>query len=308
MQLFFIISAFLTWKSLAKYPIQTSKEKGKWLLGKWVRLAPAYLMALTLFLCYTRGAAEYTYNGEGGVNALNIISHILMLHFVNPYWMNTFFGEWYLGDLVVFYVLSILSFRRIQDLKSAAAAFAASLGVGFLAECLIRIALVKAGIDDPILNVYFYNFSPLHELPVWFLGVLVYYLLPVLRKNQWGKYGWAFLIVGFYGLTYCVYVSQALVPAEVLIALFFLTFTLGTALQRFPLISNPVFDFFGKHSYGIYLFHVLFLYVLEEHGFSWAARVPAAIGIALFLDIVFNYLFFMLGKSIRKVPSREPQK
>ena len=227
-----------------------------------------------------------------------------MLHFVNPYWMNTFFGEWYLGDLFVFYILSLLLFRRIQNLKQATVAFAVSLGTGFFLECLIRVSLVWAGVDDPILNVYFYNFSPLHQLPIWFLGVLMYYLLKLLRERGWERYSWCFLLVGFYGLTYCTYVSQSLVPADAVIGVAFLLFALGTALKKFPLISNPFLGFLGKHSYGIYLFHIMLLGILGKRGLPWAVRVPMAVVIALVLDIVINGIMLKITRSIYRTKNK----
>ena len=80
-QLFFIISAFLTWKSINRYGIGL-----RFFINRAKRLIPIYYLSLICaMLIPTITIKDYSIG--------NIIAHFLLLHGFHPLWINAFFAE-----------------------------------------------------------------------------------------------------------------------------------------------------------------------------------------------------------------------
>lgn len=100
-QLFFVISGYLTFLSL-----QNNKESVVgWWVKKFIKLLPLYYIALIIS---TFGGGQSAWLGsEGHISGLNFIAHLFLLHGFIPHYCNSIIGgEWYLGTLVIFYMLA----------------------------------------------------------------------------------------------------------------------------------------------------------------------------------------------------------
>lgn len=173
-QFFFVISAYLTWQSIERHGISS-----QFFISRAKRLLPTYYVALILSLLLpTVTIRDYSVG--------NIIAHFFLLHGFNPYWINTIMGVgWYIGDLVIFYLICPLLRKKITSIKSSLIGFAISTGLSILMLVLYNIFLsgVASGLE-----MYFNTFFFIHQLPVLMLGVVLYYTVEKINNgdlNPW---------------------------------------------------------------------------------------------------------------------------
>lgn len=113
-QLFFIISAYLTWYSLSKHGVKWSEFYRK----RFIRIAPIFYVALVLAALVPELKS---------VSICNWISHFLFLNGLNPLWTNSIMGmDWYIADLALFYMLVPLLRKMMNNLRSSLIAFIGS--------------------------------------------------------------------------------------------------------------------------------------------------------------------------------------
>lgn len=112
-QLFFIISAYLTWAALEGKSI----DYDIFLKKRYKRMAPLYYIALMV-------AVLIPVFKVFDISMGNYLSHILFLNGLNPQWCNGIIGvEWYIADLALFYLLIPLLRKLITGLKPAVVVF-----------------------------------------------------------------------------------------------------------------------------------------------------------------------------------------
>ena len=165
-QLFFIISSYLAFKSLDKRGVPCDKKSfRKYFFHKLVRLAPVLYIAAFWHLiarCLEFGGLPPVTNsiwrdGFFAVTFLNGLSY----HCVNPW------GNWYVGTLVIFFALAPWLKKKIDSPKKSVALFAAAT----LVCCASDFILKKLGVDT---GWYFYFWLP-RQFPLLALGVVFYF-------------------------------------------------------------------------------------------------------------------------------------
>ena len=106
-QLFFIISAYLTWTALEK----NGTNWKKFYIKRFIRIAPLFYIAIILNSIIPRFKMP-------DISLWNWLSHIFFLNGINPLWANTIMGiEWYIADLAIFYMLTPLLWKIANNLK-----------------------------------------------------------------------------------------------------------------------------------------------------------------------------------------------
>lgn len=244
-QLFFIISAYLTFKSLDK------KDEGwniksyfKYLLHKLFRLMPVLytscLWHLIMHCIEIHGIPNVGDSvwrkGLFAVTFLNGFSY----HYINP-WMN-----WYVGDLVIFLALAPLLKKLIDTPKKSVILFTVSIFVGSLSTYI----LAKAGVDT---GWYFYFWFP-RQFPVLAAGIVFFFLEKNKHDEQIKNTFFTFVFVVAFGFL----ISKSWKPIlenHVQYGILLLAFTY-TLFYKFD--TRNLFNWLkmlGDNSYGIYLYH-----------------------------------------------------
>ncbi len=261
-QFFFVISAFLTWRSIEKNGIDKS-----FYLNRIKRLLPTYYIALVLaMLLPTVTIGEYSIG--------NIVAHFLLLHGLNPYWINTILGvAWYIGDLVLFYAICPLLKKAINNLLSSLIGFVITTGLSVLALVIYnRFGTEVMG----NLEMFFTTFFFIHQLPVLMMGVVLYYIIEKTRAGEVKIFralvflGAAIIIVLVIFLV--LHLNKKILASSFIAGLLFAWIFLLSHSMRWALsikLFTPL-AFLGKHSYGIYLFHytIITCLVLIPHAES----------------------------------------
>lgn len=165
-QLFFVLSAYLTFVSLEKYKEQwTLNSYLKYFGHKLVRLTPVLYTAVLWHVLMNYPlvfgeALEYKdhlwKNTFFAVTFLNGFSY----HYINP-WVN-----WYIGDLVIFLAIAPFLFRWINTVKKSVWFFVVSMVFAWLSG----IVLFMCGVDT---SWYFVFWFP-KQLPVMAIGMMFY--------------------------------------------------------------------------------------------------------------------------------------
>lgn len=303
-QLFFVISAYLTFASLARTYANTNKENNfntikKWWKNKILKLIPVYYIALLLYLIFMGEGESYWLGSEGGITVFNVIAHLLLLHGLNPYYINSILGiEWYIGDLFLFYIVAPYLYKKIDNLeKSICFLIVTSIGVSFI-DYIANFFISQK--DAYIFEAYIDTFWFFAQLPVFAVGIFLYFFLckwdGIKKANNrlvlslCVLLGSIVMLVGeMYGENHLFALSK-----YVLLAIWFCGIIVSQNIYKCPLLCNSIFAQIGTHSYPIYLFHWLFLKLYEEkihirvgnQILDWLIRYAIVLGISYILSVL----------------------
>ncbi len=252
-QVFFILSAISLSLSWQKYCVGLSNYL-HFCFHRLKRLAPPYYLTLAIWLV---------------INAppLHIPQIIAILTFANsfiPSLFNIIFpGSWFIPVLIFFSLLFPFLYPLFADLKKAGLL----LMVSFLVSQGIRLFLLENPLtsNQSLWSDFSYLF-PISQLPVFCVGLT---LAHILKKSQISDQDKRTILLFGFGIFILVAV-QLLLPLEIISGhyLFSIFFTcLALLLFKYPhwLIVNRFASKLGKSSYGIYLIHMLILYLGSKY-------------------------------------------
>ena len=124
-QLFFLLSSYLTFVSLEHYFNTKTSSRAisfhhliPWWAGKFIRLIPLYYLALFIYALFL-GGSSYWLGTQEHITAQNVLAHLFFLHGLFPHYADSIIGvEWYLGTLAIFYLLAPYLYKIINSLTS----------------------------------------------------------------------------------------------------------------------------------------------------------------------------------------------
>lgn len=260
-QLFFVISAYLTFLSLDKNPQpMTIRNYCKYLGHKLVRLVPVLYTAVLwhilmsyplLFGTVIENNTHLLKKTLFAVTFLNGFSY----HYINP-WVN-----WYIGDLVIFIAVAPFLFRWISTVKKSVWFFVVSMVFAWLSTIL----LANFGVD---VSWFFYFWLP-NQLPVLAIGIIFYHV----QKSSFIASKKSILTLSFIVST-CLLLSFFLftTPMEMHVRYGLFLFVFAYTLFN---NSGKWFNWLkvlGDYSYGIYLYHwcllAIFDYMVNRYAIS----------------------------------------
>lgn len=267
-QLFFAISAFLTFKSLEKNEqTWTTKSYFRYLAHKILRLVPILYTAVLWHIMmnypiFGQSIERTPHLWKNTFYALTFLNGF-SYHFINP-WVN-----WYIGDLVIFIATSPLLFRWINSVKKSVCFFVVSMVFAWLSNLI----LIRLGVD---VSWYFYFWFP-HQLPVLAIGMMFYHFQKgssAASKNS--GLTLAFVVSVCMLLSFFLFKTPMELHVQYGLFLFIFAYTLFNH-------SGRLFNWLkvlGNNSYGIYLYHwcliPMFDYVMKKYDVSQTSLVNFA--------------------------------
>ncbi len=292
-QLFYMMSALTLFLSLNHREKKDGKINTKQFFARrFLRIAPLYYLAVGYYWWESSLGPIYWIASAQPVSLANIISHILFLHGLNPYWINTLVpGGWSIAVEMGFYCLVPLLFTRIRTLKNAFIFLGISLIFRFM---LIEVLNFLHLAVDHNIWVSFLGYILANQLPVFGFGILMYFLIknPPTFSNLKRFSPVLLLLIPSYILA----LKFDLISLNILTATAFLG--LGLLLHKFhiPLLNNPLTRYFGRLSYGIYLVQFAVLFWMRRIGMidfmSINTQLSAVLnyGIRLVLVLTFSVI------------------
>ena len=251
-QMFFIISAYLTWTSLDRHPMSYIS----FLKKRYSRMAPLFYVAVVVAVLIPNFRLF-------DISIGNYVSHAFFVNGLNPLWYNSIIGvEWYVADLALFYILTPALRKIITGLKSGVVFFCLSIALSSASLIFANRIFAEQIAKDVRFEMYFHTGVILHQLPVMTIGVILYYIVKDIRGgrlNCWkvlAKSGAVTAIISGIFLTLHVnkkYMTSSLIAGLMFGCLFLLCCCISGEIWK-GIVFVPV-KCIGKHSYGIYCFH-----------------------------------------------------
>ena len=249
-----MVTGYLLAASYEKRPIE---NKCKYLLKKYIGLAPGYCLALVVYvvlnLLFQMAFDGSPYRTE--YSAAGIVINVAFLHGLVPFCNNTIVpGGWYVGTLMLIYALLPFVFPLLRRRTYA-------YRIAPFVSCVLALVVgVIVGILDPSLvgNNSFYYYSIICQTPALLMGVVLYYererilelkMLPAVAVfGGFSVITLGILAVGINSLIALIPFTAALSYVGVYVIVCRLT-----KKWKFELLQK-----IGSASYGNYLFHFIF--------------------------------------------------
>jgi peptidoglycan/LPS O-acetylase OafA/YrhL len=287
-QLFFVASAFTIFLTYANRHDKETNPLGNFFVRRFFRIAPMYYFGIIYFLWQDGFGARYWLGDAPQVSAWNVLSNILFVHSINPYWITSVVpGGWSIAVEVCFYCLVPFLFLRVRSLNQAFVLFLLTILLRmFLQSLLQRFPMITS---EHLWREYLFFYPP-DQFPVFACGIILYFLFTT-SPSEWRVEPITVFIFSLLLLMQLLTHTNFIFPVHVQFAMAFAV--LGYALSRreFLALVNPVTIYIGKISYSMYLVHFAVLYWLEK--FNYVDFAPSAIP----YFFIVNYLlrFFCLA-------------
>lgn len=240
-QLFFITSSFTLTMSYYNR-IGESKQTGKFFIRRFFRIAPFYYLAMIIM--------TFKFVNEGGFASIsfgNFITNLLFLNSLFPEYTNSYVpGGWSISVEFLFYFIMPWFCSKIKNIDSAIKLVIITLIFSFITRHLIFKI-----VPEP----YFIYYSIFSQLPIFALGILIYW---VIKDNVTNIKGSTILAIG--GLL--VAFSYVSVPDFYLYGLISFLLVLGMSKKAYKIISNSFFASVGQVSFSMYILHFMVLSLL----------------------------------------------
>lgn len=303
-EMFFIISGFLTFCSAARWFKKrshvTCRTVFAWYLRKVIRLLPMWYLMLIVSV-FGGFVSEYWLGNEGHVTIYNILAHVFFVHAFFPHYINSLPGaEWYLGVLVIFIFLTPFLYKYID---SCGKCLLLMLIVYILKPMMTKELLVLLPMEsDPVIyNTYVYGFNPLTRLLVYLMGGLLFYMTEEVQIKFSNTNQKCLMSCVILSIAIIMLIGQILnknnlynISGIEMYGLWCMIILISQIIYAVPIINNVFFSICGKYSYGMYLFQYILIPFYFRHSglFMLFSRKLSKDGE---LDVLINFVVCTLA-------------
>jgi peptidoglycan/LPS O-acetylase OafA/YrhL len=257
-QLFYIVSAFTLFLTLEKRDLSDKSIWFGFYTRRFFRIAPMYYLGICYYLWQDGLGPRYWLADANGISAMNILSNIFFFHGFNPYWITSVVpGGWSIAVEMLFYCLIPFLFIRIRNTQQAMVFFLLALGL----RASLQFALGRNPlIESERLWQEFLNFYLPSQLPVFALGILLYFIIKQDYKVSLSPV--TVLICSIILVAH--FAGIRVLPDHVLLSIGFVGMAIALSKFEFRAFVNPVFVYLGRVSYSMYLVHFAVLFWLNR--------------------------------------------
>ncbi len=290
-QLFFIISAFLTWYSLDRKDIGVLAFWKK----RFAKIAPLYYVALLL-----TGLFPVVLLSDWSL--LNIVSHITFTNGLFPSYINSLMGvEWYIADLGLFYLMCPLLRKVAYNLNSTVICFMVSVAISIVFTITTNSVFAEHISNLYTYETFFHTFCIINQLPVLFLGVLLYYChkqkssdTVTIKRIKIVAVAITIIVSLFFVLFHLnkIYMTSSLVAG----LMFFCVLLYISDIQSIK--WGGVISGIGKRSYGIYCIHICIIRCVGHFLDLNHDLLPVIQWCGLFVMVLF--LSVLVGRTLER--------
>lgn len=270
-QLFFIISAFTLMFSFER---RNSEKNSLWnfYIRRFFRIAPMYYLAIVAITIYY---IRLDNQNMEMIGSPWYVSNFLFLNTITPYWIKTIVpGGWSISVEFLFYMIFPLIASRIKNVNMSAIALCTSLIVATVFMYTTKDEFFFFQFD-------FHKLNFIHQLPVFFMGIFVYWLTKE-SYTQVKNRTWFLFIVVLFLFTYMN------APYYFFYTIIFCTLIFILQRKQYRLLCNKWFSKIGRLSFSMYIIH--FFVIIMMNFLKIAHIIPVT---NLFTSII-NYILLYI--------------
>lgn len=270
--LFFVVSAFTLAYSMRMHEQQPHSLQ-RFYVRRIFRIVP--LFYVWIVLSWLRD--QFFYEKPTSVLMI-LLSTTLTFNLVVSYQQGMVWSSWTIGVEMLFYLIFPLIYRHINNLPKALGFLLVALAISSVYEyLLLHYSNIKPAENLPVVL----KMSFLHQLPVFAVGMVAFFVFEKFIQHTSISSRWGFLLLGASAVGFSAFLDgqlKFLLNGEYWTAILYSLLVLGLAISPIPVFVNRFSMFAGKLSYSIYLNHYAFVVVLTPiYATIYAWPVPVEI-------------------------------
>ncbi|MCB6571881.1 acyltransferase [Eubacterium limosum] len=245
---FFMLSSFVMMCGYEKVLLKSENHLRNFYVKRYFKIAPLFYLACAIQFCM-----DY-FQGIKAFNPFNFITTGSLLFGLLPTNQEPILGgSWAIGIEWLFYLIFpfLLIYSRNRYLLIGG--FTLSLFLTNFYNCVVPVDFVNRHIN---LIIY---------IPYFLCGMIIYYAIPKIKsikKYRFFEIPYFFLLISIAVLL----MKIEFLSRDVVLLFTFSALIIGAVYGYSCLIDNPLTRFLGSISYGIYLFHMIVLQILDKVG------------------------------------------
>lgn len=253
--LFFVVSAFTLTFSMRLHEKQPHPTR-RFYLRRIFRIVP--LFYIWMILSWLR---DHFFLHRPVSTIMLLLSASFAFNLVPGYEQGLVWASWTIGVEMLFYLLFPLIYRFANNLQKA---------------CIfLLLTLILSSIYSYLLPHYLHGNaketqfvlqrSLLHQLPIFAVGVVVFYIFEKFIQNKSISRSWAFLLISIGAFGYSALLDGRLkffIDGIYWQAIIYSLLLLGLSIFPIGLFVNRLSLFWGKLSYSLYLNHPTLVFLL----------------------------------------------
>ncbi len=270
-QLFYMISAFTLFLSLANRKKAESKPLVNFFIRRFFRISPLFYCAIAFYIL-TRGIGPSYWIEDGeSITIPNLITHITFMNGWNPYWINSLVPVgWSIAIEMPFYLIVPYLFKKVKTVNQAIYLTLAALFISKLINFILKqYPLIS---DRQIWDLFLVYWLP-SQLPFFALGIVLYFLLidtlnnqilpEFSLKNQLKRTLTPLFLISLSLAVFSSISKTQLGILGFLYGLAFLGLSVSLSQHSVSFLVNRFWCYLGKISYSAYLTHLTVLPVAK---------------------------------------------
>lgn len=308
-QLFFLLSAYLSFISFENNIAKNGnyvRSNIIWIIKKFIRLIPLYYLAILIYFVGA-GGAKFWLGSEEHIRIGNLLAHITFTHGFFPHYADSIIGvEWYIGVLAILYVMVPCLYKWIDSLEKSIIWFLVSGFVSWGFSLAGGRFFVPKTADAYIYSSYFGTFSFVVQFPIIVLGITMYFLfkssiLDFIKDKKIFSYVLLIFSICMINGMVLGYNNLLGLSSFTLFGIWFFVLSISQKLHKCVIIDNILFQFLGKYSYPIYLFHYCLIWIYDKYVPTLTGNVVINWGVKyLVIIIVASIIAILLDKYFDK--------
>lgn len=287
--LFFMISALTLFLSMDKKIKVESNPVRNFFIRRFFRIAPLFYLLILINILY------------GNFSLVNIISTFSFTNGFIPQAMTNQIvgGDWSIAVEMMFYVLLPVLFIYITNIRRAFILFVGTLLFSIVAKYIMMYAF-NGYYPRNVLMTYTYFWLPA-ELPVFSLGIMIYYILFKTDINSEFAFkkplGYILILLGIYFSVVFSFSTKLFITENVAFSFTLMLFILGMAINSATIFNNIAIRFLGKISYSFYLIHWIVIMTMLKYAHNFTiSKTPLfiiATIIVLVATTIISYVTYL---------------
>lgn len=250
--LFFVISAFSLCLTMDRHQ-RTGRPLASYMVSRFFRIAPLFYFLLGITLI--RDA--WVFGSSHSVT--EIAASALFAFNFRPGWeTGIVWASWTIGVEMPFYLVFPFLYATMTGVMGRLTL----LGISLIAWLIFRHALSLQSLT-PEASGAIQTYSVLGFIPTFLIGMLAFDIYQHLSRHRLpNRLGATLIAAGILGLSLLISdLPVATVKySSTLQALCYSLLLLGCALHAPPFLNNALWQFFGRISYSLYLWHPLIIF------------------------------------------------